>query len=295
MFPQTSISLDVLDLDGDNNKVWKDRILLQSGCMDIDYAIRKDKLVLFEPSTPTQVALHERWERSNHLSLMFIKTRICAGIRGSIKQYTNVKDLLKAINEQFVTSDKALANILIMKFSSLRLTNLKGVREHIMNMRDIAAQLKKLEVDMSKSFLVYYILNTLSKQYGPFKISYNTHKDKWFINELMIICVLEEGRLLMEQGDNAFLMNQGKSKEQAKNKGKGKVPAQADIKKESKYFFCKKKGHIKKDCAKFQQWLKKKGNLISCVYYESNIAEVSHSTWWIDSVLQFTFGTPCRV
>ena len=80
-------------------------------------------------------------------------------------------------------------------------------------------------------------------------------------------------------GTGRELTNQGKNKDQAKNKGKGKVPAQADIKKEPKCLFCKKNGHIKKDCAKFQQWLKKKGNPIS---YESNMDEVSHNTWWID-------------
>ena len=90
---------------------------------------------------------------------------------------------------------------------------MNGVREHIMNMRDIAAQLKKLEVDMSESFLVYYILNTLLKYYGPFKIFYNTHKDKWTINELMAMYVQEEGRLLIELGESAFQTNQGKHKD----------------------------------------------------------------------------------
>ena len=109
---------------------------------------------------------------------MFIKTKISAGIRGSVDQHEKVRDLLKAIDDQFVTSEKVLASTLIMKFSSLRLTSVKGVREHIMKMRDIAAQLKKLEVDMSETFLVHFILNTLPHQYRPFKISYNTHKDK---------------------------------------------------------------------------------------------------------------------
>ncbi|RVW69573.1 Retrovirus-related Pol polyprotein from transposon TNT 1-94 [Vitis vinifera] len=74
-----------------------------------------------------------------------------------------------------------------MKFSSLRLTDMSGVREHIMQMRDIAAQLKTLE---------------------------------------------EEERLKMELGG---------------------------IKKANRCFFCKKKGHMKKGCTKFQKWLEKKG------------------------------------
>ena len=160
--------------------------------MDIDYAIMHDERpAVMTTSTPAQVILYDRWERSNRLSVMFIKTKIFAGIRDSVEQYTKVKELLKAIDEQFETSDKVLASTLIMKFSSLKLTNIKGVHDHIMQMRDIAAQLKTLEVEMSKTFLVYYILSTLPQAYEPLKISYNTHKDKWFINELLNMCVQE--------------------------------------------------------------------------------------------------------
>ncbi|KAL6320915.1 hypothetical protein AAG906_010724 [Vitis piasezkii] len=86
-----NIKCDILELKGDNYKVWKERILLHLGCMDIDYDIKKDKPTITDTST------------------------------------TNEKALLKAIDEQFVTSDKALANTLIMKFSSLRLTDVSGV------------------------------------------------------------------------------------------------------------------------------------------------------------------------
>ena len=42
--------------------------------------------------------------------MMFIKTKIFVGIRGSIKEIYKVKPLLKAIDEQFATSDKALVS-----------------------------------------------------------------------------------------------------------------------------------------------------------------------------------------
>ena len=47
-------------------------------------------------------------------------------------------------------------------------------------------------------------------------------------------------------------------------KGKGRIPPQAYIKKENKCFFYKKKGHLKKYC------------------YESNMVNVITNTWWID-------------
>ncbi|XP_052734206.1 uncharacterized protein LOC128196733 [Vigna angularis] len=127
-----------------------------------------------------------------------------------------------------------------------------------MRIRDIVAQLKALEVTMSDSFLVHYILCTLPYHYAPFKISYNTHKDKWSINELLTMCVQEEERLLIEEGEKVNLTTSFKNKKNQVNK-KGKIPAQPVIKKESRCFFCKKKGHMKKECQKFKDWLEKKG------------------------------------
>ena len=92
---------------------------------------------------------------------MFIKAKISAGIRGFVDQIDKVKPLLKAINEQFATFDKALTITLIMQFSSTKLIGIRGVRDHIMRMRGISAQLKTLDVTMSETFLVHFILNTL--------------------------------------------------------------------------------------------------------------------------------------
>lgn len=62
-----------------------------------------------------------------------------------------------------------------------------------------------------------------------------------------------------------------KDKERKKykqTKGKCKTPIQTKKKKESKRFFCKKKGPKKKDYNKFKTWLENKSNPISVVYYE---------------------------
>ena len=72
-----------------------------------------------------------------------------------------------------------------------------------------------------------------------------------------------------------------KKKDRAKRKGN--IPIQSGIKKESKCFFYKKKGHMKKDYSKFKIWLDKKGTQFSFVCYESYMVNVNHNTWWIDS------------
>lgn len=75
---------------------------------------------------------------------------------------------------------------------------------------------------MSDVFLVHFIITTLPSQYGPFKISYNTYKDKWTIDNILIMCEEEEARLTLEMEENAMMVTQGKKIGQIKGKGKGK-------------------------------------------------------------------------
>nr|GEU77407.1 hypothetical protein [Tanacetum cinerariifolium] len=63
------------------------------------------------------------------------------------------------------------------KLSNMTLDKVKGVREHIMKIRDIASKLSSLKVEISESMLVHFILNSLPSEYTLFKISYNTHKE----------------------------------------------------------------------------------------------------------------------
>ncbi|KAF7839025.1 Retrovirus-related Pol polyprotein from transposon TNT 1-94 [Senna tora] len=47
-----------------------------------------------------------------------------------------------------------------------------------MQMCDIAAQLKSRDIEITDVFLVQLILNSLPSHFGPFKITYNTQKEK---------------------------------------------------------------------------------------------------------------------
>ena len=54
------------------------------------------------------------------------------------------------------------------------------------------------------------------------------------------MCVQDEGKLMMEEGEMVNLTTLGK-KMKDQTKGKGKILVHPSIKKESKCFFCKKK------------------------------------------------------
>jgi len=40
---------------------------------------------------------------------------------------------------------------------------------------------------------------------------------------------------------------------------------------------------MKKDCAKFKNWLVKRDNYFTFVCYESNMTSINNHLWWIDS------------
>ncbi|RVW63854.1 Retrovirus-related Pol polyprotein from transposon TNT 1-94 [Vitis vinifera] len=104
----------------------------------------------------------------------------------------------------------------------------------------------------------------------PFKISYNTQKEKWTLNELIAQCVQEEERLKQEKIESAHLASTsqgfGTSKKRKRdNKGKetiaygtSKQKVQKKQDKKITYFFCKKASHMKKTCTKYVAWREKK-------------------------------------
>ena len=72
-----------------------------------------------------------------------------------------------------------------MKFDGSR-----TMHKHVIEMTNIVARLKTLGMTMNKNFLVL----TLSFEYVPFQMSYNSMKDKQNVHELHNMLVQEETR-----------------------------------------------------------------------------------------------------
>ena len=74
-----------------------------------------------------------------------------------------------------------------------------------METSNLVTRFKALKLELSEDILVHLVLISLSTQFSPFKISYNTQKEKWTLNELIAQCVQEKERLKQEKIESAHL------------------------------------------------------------------------------------------
>ncbi|GAV80105.1 UBN2_2 domain-containing protein [Cephalotus follicularis] len=210
-------------LNGTNFLTWKEQIGIVLGVMDLDHALRIDTpAAITAQSTIEQRAPYEKWERSNHMSLLIMKSSISVAIRGAIPDSNDAKTYLASVEEQFKGSSKAHASTLIMKMLTTRYDGTSGVCEYIMMMNDMSSKLKGMEMEISEGFLVHFIMTSLPVQFGPFKINYNTQKEKWKMSELIAMCVQEEERLKVERPDFAHLATATPTRKKSKGNDKGK-------------------------------------------------------------------------
>ncbi|KAF7807041.1 Retrovirus-related Pol polyprotein from transposon TNT 1-94 [Senna tora] len=254
--------------NGVNFSEWCEQVKFHLGVSDLDLALLEEKsAAITDESSEEDKSHHKAWERSNRLSLMFMRMTIANNIKTTIPQTENAKEYLKFVEELFRTADKSLAGSLMAELTTMKFDGSRSMQEHIIEMTNIAARLRSLGMTMEDSFIVQFILNSLPPEYGPFQINYNTIKDKWDINELASKLVQEEVRLKKHVSHSVNLVGQGagkalKPKANKFKKGKTHVNApnvERKDQKASKCHFCRKDGHFQKDCLKRKAWFEKKG------------------------------------
>ncbi|GJZ49373.1 putative RNA-directed DNA polymerase [Tanacetum coccineum] len=191
---------------------------------------------------------------------MIIKTSISVAIRGAIPDFENANEYLSSAEEQFKGTSKAHESTLILKMLTTKYDGVSGVREHIMMMSDMVNKLKGIDMEIHEGFLVHFIMTSLSMQFGPFKINYNTQKEKWKMSELIAMCVQEEEHLKVEKLDVVHVSTTNSNKKKGSWKGKGSSRDNSTPK-----------------------WLAKKGIFESFMINESFNINVPINSWWIES------------
>ncbi|KAL2513398.1 hypothetical protein Adt_18998 [Abeliophyllum distichum] len=200
-------------LNGSNFKHWKENIMIVLGCMDLDLALRTEQPPALTTESSTEAKRDiEKWNRSNRMSLMIMKRSIPETFRGSISEEQNADKFLKDIEQRFAKNEKSETSTLLDNLISMRYKGKGNIREYIMEMSNLTSKLKALKLELSEDLLVHLVLISLPAQYGQFKVSYNTQKDKWTLNELISHCVQEEERLKKDRTEGAHLSTNPRDK-----------------------------------------------------------------------------------
>ncbi|XP_062213777.1 uncharacterized protein LOC133914773 [Phragmites australis] len=154
---------------GNNFPTWKEKVTIVLGVLDLDYALRVDTLTAptvavenYGELKKTYDLIAEKWEQSNYLSLMIMKSSISVGIMGAIPDSNTAKTYLASVEEQFKDTSKVYATKLIQRLLSTKSDGSDSIREHIMMMTDMVGKLKGMDMEISEGFLVHFIMISLS-------------------------------------------------------------------------------------------------------------------------------------
>ena len=250
----SSIS-SVLVFNGLNFSNWSEQVQFHLGVLDLDLALQEEKpAAITDTSSNEEKAYYKAWEKSNRLSLMFMRMSVAENIRIALPKTESAKEFMRLVGERSQTADKSLAGTLMSTLTNMRFDGSCTMHEHVVEMTNIAARLKSLGMAVDESFLAQFILNSLPTEYGPFQVNYNAMKDKWNVHELHSMLVQEETRLKNQGSHSVHYVShqghQGAGKKAMKKHDKGKGPlkineASAQIqKKDDKCHFCGKSDHF---------------------------------------------------
>ena len=312
----SAVSLKTLNLaavpiltGGSNYKRWRREMELLLTLNEYDIALDTPQPApLTDKSSKAEKVEFERWTRANKVALSILESGMTDTIRGGIKRCDLAKDYLKAIESKFKESQKAEIAQYMTLLTTYKFEGDGSVRDHIMRMTDAAEKLNSLDMNISEKQLVFMILQALPLKFSPLKISYNTQDKSWTVDELISQCVQEENRQKQDKGKEAetinfvqtfkkkdFSASSGKPS-QFKHPDKSFVPAKNSNSSKSnnlkvktkniekiRCHHCKTKGHYRRDCEIFKEWLRTKGRTNVYVCEESNLIEIPANSWWFDT------------
>jgi len=87
---------------------------------------------------------YKAWERSNRLSLMFMRMTVANNIKTTLPNIDNAKEFMGLVEERSQTVDKSIAGTLISTLATMKFDGSRTMYEHVIEMTNIATRLKTL-------------------------------------------------------------------------------------------------------------------------------------------------------
>ncbi|XP_024190414.1 uncharacterized protein LOC112194404 [Rosa chinensis] len=126
---------------------------------------------LTSESSDEEKKYFKEWHKANKMAKNVIRTTMSDTVRGSIEEPDLAMDFLYAIHDMYGESDKAEAARLAMEFNDLKYTGTGKVREHIMKLIEINAQLRDLNMGVTDDYVVHTALHSLPNSFSQLRTS----------------------------------------------------------------------------------------------------------------------------
>ena len=149
-----SQATSVQTFNGLNFSEWREQVQFHLGVLDLDLALLTEKpAALTDTSSAEQRSFHKAWERSNRLSLMFMRMTVANNIKSTFSKTENAKEFMKFAEEcsQSDSADKSLAGTLMSTLTNMKFDGSRTMHEHVIEMTNIAARLKTLRIEVNES------------------------------------------------------------------------------------------------------------------------------------------------
>ena len=210
-----------------------------------------------------------------HLSVQCLLVSIMVPELQKRFEYHAACDIISDLQKLFQEQGRNEIYNMIRGFVNTKMTEGSSVSAHLFKMQGYLQELQRMEVPMANIVVTDLILNSLPASYTQFVQNYHMMKWDKSLEEL-------QGMLKTYEADSKKSKPQGqvlavaekkitkkkKGKKDKNKKGKGKAPVEngSKDKKDSlasaECFYCKGKGHWKRNCRKYQND-KKSGTLTS--------------------------------
>ena len=210
-----------------------------------------------------------------------MKRYIPEEFRDFISKGQSAKKFIEEIKQYLAKNDKAKTSNLLGKFIPMKCKCKGNIKGYIMEMSNLASKLQSLKLELGEDLLMHLVLILLPVYFGQFKVSYNTQKGKWSLDELISLCKRKKG--YREIGLRVLtwlrLMIIRKWR-RLRMMWKGLLSK--ENKKVEEFTSARSRGTWKKECPKYATWHVKKGKFLTLVSSKVNLAFVPMDTWWVD-------------
>lgn len=247
-----SILTKFVKLNNSNYQTWKFKVELLLMKEDLWDAISKE--------APNPVT--ERWTTKDQKARATIGLLIEDNQLHLVRRQTTARgtwNALKAYHEKSTLSNKVS---LLRKLCALKLSENGNMENHLQQMEDTIDQLASLGETLAEQLTVALFLSSLPESYSTLITALETRPEADLTQELVKNKLLEEYKRRNEQSAAASGVNHEGEDQKALKTTNFRGNDQNKQNQQQQYqqlscFFCKKPGHLKKECRKYIEWKKK--------------------------------------